>query len=281
MGQIQQPLLMLQSMVNINWSCAVVIFFWMKCVDRYFCNWLYSYTFIGVLGRGHLFIYFWFIGWRISVTLSVLLAACTEVWWSDSERFWRHRNIEIFWNHLLLECLPVKSGRVCSSAQLHQFVPGRCVEQADEGSFTGGWSCHAAGLVECHTGNLALMGVDSKRGRWCSRFGVGQVLNKKQHVRLQLLRRRHFLQEKQNVLFVCDLQPAAGCHICDLGRPEAVSPNWDTNHKDLKERIHCIQNTKQDIAMEKQLYTSSMIPLGLSLVSNSKSLTGLSGKLYT
>lgn len=281
MGQIQQPLLMLQSMVNINWSCAVVIFFWMKCVDRYFCNWLYSYTFIGVLGRGHLFIYFWFIGWRISVTLSVLLAACTEVWWSDSERFWRHRNIEIFWNHLLLECLPVKSGRVCSSAQLHQFVPGRCVEQADEGSFTRGWSCHAAGLVECHTGNLALMGVDSKRGRWCSRFGVGQVLNKKQHVRLQLLRRRHFLQEKQNVLFVCDLQPAAGCHICDLGRPEAVSPNWDTNHKDLKERIHCIQNTKQDIAMEKQLYTSSMIPLGLSLVSNSKSLTGLSGKLYT
>lgn len=281
MGQIQQPLLMLQSMVNINWSCAVVIFFWMKCVDRYFCNWLYSYTFIGVLGRGHLFIYFWFIGWRISVTLSVLLAACTEVWWSDSERFWRHRNIEIFWNHLLLECLPVKSGRVCSSAQLHQFVPGRCVEQADEGSFTRGWSCHAAGLVECHTGNLALMGVDSKRGRWCSRFGVGQVLNKKQHVRLQLLRRRHFLQEKQNALFVCDLQPAAGCHICDLGRPEAVSPNWDTNHKDLKERIHCIQNTKQDIAMEKQLYTSSMIPLGLSLVSNSKSLTGLSGKLYT
>lgn len=281
MGQIQQPLLTLQSMVNINWSCAVVIFFWMKCVDRYFCNWLYSYTFIGVLGRGHLFIYFWFIGWRISVTLSVLLASCTEVWWSDSERFWRHRNIEIFWNHLLLECLPVKSGRVCSSAQLHQFVPGRCVEQADEGSFTRGWSCHAAGLVECHTGNLALMGVDSKRGRWCSRFGVGQVLNKKQHVRLQLLRRRHFLQEKQNVLFVCDLQPAAGCHICDLGRPEAVSPNWDTNHKDLKERIHCIQNTKQDIAMEKQLYTSSMIPLGLSLVSNSKSLTGLSGKLYT
>lgn len=209
--------------------------------------------------------------------------------WGLAVWFWEVLKTQEHWNilehrcttHLLLECLPVKSGRVCSSAQLHQFVPGRCVEQADEGSFARSWSCHAAGLVECHTGNLALMGVDSKRGRWCSRFGVGQVLNKKQHVRLRLLRRRHFLQEKQNVLFVCDLQPAAGCHICGLGRPEAVSPNWDTNHKDLKERIHCIQNAKHYVAMEKQLYTSSLIPLGLSLVSNSKSLTGLSGKLYT
>lgn len=94
MGQIQQPLLMLQRMVNINWSCAVVIFFWMKCVDRYFCNWLYSYTFIGVLGRGRLFIYFWFIGWRISVTLSVLLAACTEVW------FWEVLKTQEHWNIL-------------------------------------------------------------------------------------------------------------------------------------------------------------------------------------
>lgn len=38
----------------------------------------------------------------------------------------------------LLQCLPVKGGRVGSSAQLHQLVSGRCVKQADKRSFARG-----------------------------------------------------------------------------------------------------------------------------------------------
>lgn len=62
-------------------------------------------------------------------------------------------------------CVPVEGGRVGSSAQLHQLVSGRRVKQADERSFARGRSGHAAGLVQSHAGDLALVGVDSKRGR--------------------------------------------------------------------------------------------------------------------
>lgn len=42
-------------------------------------------------------------------------------------------------------------------------------------------------------------------------------------------------------LCVCNLQPTAGCHIYDLERPAAVSPDLDINHTDLEERVGFIK----------------------------------------
>lgn len=54
----------------------------------------------------------------------------------------------------------------------------------------------------------------------------------------------HFEKELTDFINVCiicfhlfNLQPAAGCHIYDLERPAAASPDWDINHTNLEETL--------------------------------------------
>lgn len=69
--------------------------------------------------------------------------------------------------------VPVEGGRVGSPPQLHQLVSGRGVKQADERSFARRRRRHAAGLVQSHAGDLALVGVDGEGGGRGAGLGVG------------------------------------------------------------------------------------------------------------
>lgn len=67
-------------------------------------------------------------------------------------------------SHCKFISVPVEGGWVGASAQLHQLVSGRGVKQADERSFARGRGHHAAWLVQCHAGDLTLVGVDGEGG---------------------------------------------------------------------------------------------------------------------